>query len=57
MSHINETASTLNENHVHTVDYVAGVPHDALLMFTSRPGIRRLFLSNIDGTERAQGVG
>lgn len=57
LKHINQTSLALHLEHSHTVDFVPGIAHDARGMFYSPAGIRRLFLSNIDGTEIARGVG
>ncbi|EPQ29027.1 uncharacterized protein PFL1_03317 [Pseudozyma flocculosa PF-1] len=41
----------------HSVEYIRGVAHDALGMFTSRAGLERLFYINLDGTELPTAVG
>lgn len=41
----------------HTVNYVPNVSHDGLGMFTSRPGLERLFFINLNGTETPTAVG
>ena len=57
LKHINQTSLAMHIDHAHTVDFVPDIAHDARGMFYSPAGIRRLFLSNIDGTESARGVG
>lgn len=55
--HVAAVGKSQNVTVAHTTNYIAGVSHDPIGMFTSRHGILRLFLSNINGTERASGTG
>ncbi|SJX60648.1 uncharacterized protein SRS1_11876 [Sporisorium reilianum f. sp. reilianum] len=41
----------------HTVNYVPGVAHDGLGMFSSKPGLERLFFIHLNGTEVPTAVG